>query len=204
MVSQLACTSGVLGLGASPGQSRQAWGWRFGAPAPLALAFNWRFPLYKPSNCPLVGPIRGTRTSRCWRPGAVIKLRPGDCARRSVLSVPVLAVVEVGKRCNKEQCLWYFGISSVTCLHPGVSLHVCVQAWCHVGWQISRGVGIRKQALYCYRGCSLRAITSLGSCFVSLVLCEAVFVIPFVILLFSLIRYTFKPVLFLLSLISNL
>ena len=114
------------------------------------------------SNCPLVGPIRGTRTSRCWRPGAVIKLRPGDCARWSVLSVPVLAVVEVGKRCNKEQCLWYFGISSVTCLHPGVSLHVCVQAWCHVGWQISRGVGIRKQALYCYRGCSLRAITSLG------------------------------------------
>ena len=40
--------------------------------------------------------------------------------------MPVLAVVEVGKRCNKEQCLWYFGIGSVTCLRPGVSLHVCV------------------------------------------------------------------------------
>ena len=34
--------------------------------------------------------------------------------------MPVLAVVEVGKRCNKEQCLWYFGIGSVTCLRTSV------------------------------------------------------------------------------------
>ena len=183
--------------------------------APLALAFNWRFPLYKPERLgrqqlSARGPNKRHTDQQVLEARSRDQIEAWWLCPWSVLSVPVLAVVEVGKRCNKEQYLWYLGISSVTCLRPGVSLHVCVQAWCHVGWQISRGVGIRKQALYCYRGCSLRAITSLGrvlkpvGCFVSIVLCEAVFVIPFVILLFSLIRYTSKPVLFLFSLISNL
>ena len=192
MVSQRACTSGTLALSASPGQSRQACGWRFGAPVPLALVFNWRFPLYKPDR--LGGKQLSARgPSKRHTDQQVLEARSHHqidswwlCPVKCPLSVPVLAVIEVGKRYNKEQCILYLSICSMTCVHPGVLLNVYSASWCHVGWQISRGVGIRKQALYCYRGYSLRATTSLGRVcrdqlvvLVSLVLCEAVFVIPF-------------------------
>ena len=106
----------------------------FGAPAPLALSFNWRFPLYKPDRLGRKQ-LSAHGPSKRHTDQQVLESRRNDqidawwlCPVKCPLSVPVLAVIEGGKRYNKEQCLWYFGICSVTSLCPGVSLHLYVQA----------------------------------------------------------------------------